>query len=62
MSTKRNRKRLAHIDRMDDLYGLQPQSRRRWRQVMEILGKACLKCGAVDHITRDHIVPIARGA
>jgi 5-methylcytosine-specific restriction endonuclease McrA len=57
VSTKNNRKRLA---RVDDLYGLQPNSKRRWRQVLEILGTVCLKCGAAP-ITRDHVVPIARG-
>jgi 5-methylcytosine-specific restriction endonuclease McrA len=57
---KGNRKRLAHIDRTDDLYGLQPQSKKRWRQLLKILGDACLKCGA-QPVTRDHIVPIARG-
>lgn len=60
MSKKSNRKRLARIDRDADLYGLQPQSSKRWRQVQEILGKACLKCGAVP-ITRDHVMPLCRG-
>lgn len=44
----------------EDLYGLQPQSKKRWRQLLKMLGDACLKCGAKP-ITRDHIVPIARG-
>lgn len=57
MSKKSSRKRLA---RTDDLYGLQPNSKRRWRQVLDILGHVCLKCGATP-ITRDHVVPLARG-
>jgi 5-methylcytosine-specific restriction endonuclease McrA len=48
------------LARTADLYGLQPFSKKRWRQLQEILGDVCLKCG-VRPVTRDHIVPLARG-
>lgn len=60
MSRKGNQKRLARMIQTEDLYGLQPQSKKRWRQLLKLLGSVCLKCGA-EPITRDHIVPIARG-
>lgn len=57
MSKKNNRKAFA---RTDELYGLQPLSRHRWRQILVILGGVCLNCKGTP-VTRDHIVPIARG-
>lgn len=57
MSKRNTRKRLA---RTSDLYGLQPVSKRRWRQILEVLGATCLNCGA-QPVTRDHVQPIACG-
>jgi 5-methylcytosine-specific restriction endonuclease McrA len=57
MSKKNNRRALARID---DWYGLQPLSRRRWKQILVVLGDKCLKCGA-QPVTRDHVVPLASG-
>lgn len=32
-----------------------------WSDLLEVLGRACLKCGATAKITQDHIVPISMG-
>lgn len=60
MSKRKWQDRKRHLARTDDLYGLQSQSKKRWRQLLKILGDVCLKCG-VQPVTKDHIVPLARG-
>lgn len=60
MSKRKWQERKRHLARTDDLYGLQSQSKKRWRQLLKILGDVCLKCGA-QPVTKDHIVPLARG-
>lgn len=60
MSKRKWQDRKRHLARTDDLYGLQSQSKKRWRQILRILGESCLKCGAKP-VTKDHIVPLARG-
>jgi 5-methylcytosine-specific restriction endonuclease McrA len=32
-----------------------------WQRLVEILGNACLKCGSLDKITQDHVVPLSKG-
>lgn len=32
-----------------------------WRRVMQRDGWKCLRCGSSKHLTKDHVVPIARG-
>lgn len=56
----RRRSRLRRYAKTDGLFGLQPQSHRTWRRILDILGHYCLKCGRAP-VTRDHIVPLCRG-
>lgn len=32
-----------------------------WREVLAIYGEECLRCGSVDNITQDHVVPLMLG-
>lgn len=32
-----------------------------WRELLKILGNKCLKCGTLEALTQDHIVPLAKG-
>lgn len=36
-------------------------TRQEWRQVMQRDGWKCLRCGSMKRLTKDHIVPIAKG-
>lgn len=32
-----------------------------WKKLLELCGNKCLACGALENLTRDHIVPIKKG-
>lgn len=32
-----------------------------WLKAVSVLGRSCLKCGATESITRDHVIPLSRG-
>lgn len=49
----RRRARIAQV-----LATLTPQE---WEAILEAAGYACVYCGATEHITQDHLVPISRG-
>lgn len=34
---------------------------KEWRQILEIYGNRCLKCGSTEKIQIDHVVPLSKG-
>ena len=57
----RSNSRRAAIRRRSRLKPLRHHSEREWQELLDRHEQKCARCGTTDRITRDHIVPLAKG-